>query len=61
MPNPFYPLRARLLNDYNIKRLETFFLMFIRDKQFDLLARNTNIYTTYQLKNYLEKHKKRIN
>jgi hypothetical protein len=47
MPNPPYPLRARLLDDYNIKRLETFFLMFIGDEQFDLLARNINVYTAY--------------
>jgi hypothetical protein len=41
MPNPPRHLRARLLDDYDIKRLETFFLMFIGDEQFDLLARNT--------------------
>jgi hypothetical protein len=60
MPNPPYPLRARLSDDYNIKRLETFFLMFIGDEQFDLLARNINVYTAYQLENHLEKHKKRM-
>jgi hypothetical protein len=51
MPNPPCPLRARLSDDYNIKRPETF-LIFIGDKQFNLLARNTNMYTVYQLENH---------
>jgi hypothetical protein len=60
MPNPPRPLRARLSDDYNIKRPETFFSIFIGDEQFDLLAWNTNAYTAYQLENHLKKHKKRM-
>jgi hypothetical protein len=60
MPNPPRPLRARLSDDCDIKRPETFFLMFMGDKQFNLLARNTNAYTAYQLENHLAKHKKRM-
>jgi hypothetical protein len=47
IPNPPRPLRARLTNNYDIKRPETFFFIFIRDEQFDLLAQNTNTYTAY--------------
>jgi hypothetical protein len=33
--------------------------MFIGDKQFDMLARNTNAYAQYQLANFPARHKSR--
>jgi hypothetical protein len=59
MPNPPRPLRARLANNCDIKCPKTFFKMFIRDEQFELLAQNTNTYTKYQLENHPEKPKPR--
>jgi hypothetical protein len=44
MPNPPCLIRARLLDDYNVKKPEMFFTMFIGDKQFNILARHTNAY-----------------
>ena len=59
IPNPPRLLRARLTDNCDIKRLKTFFTMFIADEQFDLLAQNTNTYTIYQLENHLEKYNSR--
>jgi hypothetical protein len=47
MPNPPRLIRARLSDDYEVKKPETFFAMFMGDKQFDMLARHTNAYTQY--------------
>jgi hypothetical protein len=47
IPNPPRLLRARLTDDYDIKRPKTFFAMFIDNTQFELLAVNTNTYTMY--------------
>jgi hypothetical protein len=44
MPNPPRLIRARLSDDYDVKKPETFFAMFIGNKQFDILARHTNAY-----------------
>ena len=59
MPNPPRPMRARLSDDCDVKKPETFFAMFMGDEQFDMLARYTNTYAQYQLANFPERHKSR--
>jgi hypothetical protein len=44
MSNPPRLIRARLSNSCDIKNPATFFEMFIRNKQFDILTRYTNAY-----------------
>jgi hypothetical protein len=38
MPNPPRLIRARLSDNCNVKKPETFFAIFIGDKQFNILA-----------------------
>jgi hypothetical protein len=59
MPNPPRLLRARLVDNCDIKCPKTFFAMFMANEQFDLLAQNTNAYAAYQLENHPEKHRSR--
>jgi hypothetical protein len=44
MLNPPRSMRARLFDSCDIKEPVTFFKMFIRNKQFDMLAYYTNVY-----------------
>jgi len=57
MPNPPWLMRLWLADDYDILHPETFFGMFIRDEQIDILVQITNAYTAYQLTNHPKKHK----
>jgi hypothetical protein len=59
MPHPPYTIRAHLADDYNINKPETLVAMFIRDKQFNLQAKNTYPYARYQLANFLDQNKRR--
>ena len=58
MPNPPRLIRAHLSDDYNVKKPETFFAIFIGDDQFNMLARHTNAYTQYQLANFSDLYKR---
>jgi hypothetical protein len=57
--NPPRLIRARLSDNYNVKKPETFFAIFIGDKQFNILAQHINTYIQYQLANFPARHKSR--
>ncbi len=52
MPNPLRLIRANLLDSYKVDDPTSFFELFLRDEDFDLIIRNTNKYSKEYLTLY---------
>ena len=53
MPDLLRLVRAYLLDSYNIDNLASFFELFLRDEDFELIITNTNKYTLEYPTHYL--------